>query len=304
MNIKYNFLKTIDSTNSEAKRKCAAALETGAPSAGALHNVAFIAEEQTAGRGRLDRKFYSPAGSGVYFSFVYSPKNEVDNPAKFTVAASVAVCEAVQELFGVKCGIKWVNDVFYNGKKVCGILTEGVLKDGEIKTVIVGIGINLFDWEDEDVPEDIKNIAGGILKKSVVEPIETTGATVLREPQQPNCEIKKRLAVAICEKLSAFYDEMDKSELLPKKITEAYKNWSILKGKLVTINPVAGVDASSGSTGFPTEMPHTYEAKVLGIDDEANLIVETIPTNDGETPEIYHLKTGEVSIGSGQITTV
>ena len=107
----------IDSTNLEAKRKTADS---------ELNRVLFVAGRQTAGRGRMGRTFASPANSGIYFSLVYRPKGGVKNPAFLTAAAAIAVKNAVKKLYNEDCQIKWVNDVFLNGKKICGILTEGV----------------------------------------------------------------------------------------------------------------------------------------------------------------------------------
>ncbi|MBR0486561.1 MAG: biotin--[Treponema sp.] len=108
---------SIDSTNKEAKRR----IVEGAK----LHKTLFAAEKQTAGRGRLERKFLSPAKKGVYFTLVYCPKTQV-NPAVMTSAAAVSVCQAVEELYKTDCSVKWVNDIFSGGKKIAGILTEGI----------------------------------------------------------------------------------------------------------------------------------------------------------------------------------
>ena len=97
----------------------------------------LTADGQTAGRGRLGRRFVSPPGTGLYMSMLVSVPAKTDS-GKITILAAVAVCRAIEELTGLQPKIKWVNDLFLRGKKVCGILAERV-ENG----VIVGIGVNL-----------------------------------------------------------------------------------------------------------------------------------------------------------------
>ena len=97
----------------------------------------LTADCQTAGRGRLGRRFVSPAGTGLYMSLLAAPPQGAGS-GQITILAAVAVCQAIEELTGLKPKIKWVNDLFLRGKKVCGILAEGVDRG-----VIVGIGVNL-----------------------------------------------------------------------------------------------------------------------------------------------------------------
>ena len=92
---------------------------------GAVHGTLVLTAHQTAGRGRLGRSFESPAGKGVYLSVVLRPDLHTASAQTLTIAAAVAVCRAVEKLCGIRLGIKWVNDLYYQGKKVCGILTEG-----------------------------------------------------------------------------------------------------------------------------------------------------------------------------------
>ena len=122
------FLRETDSTNRVAKELA----RQGAP-----HGTAVLAERQTAGRGRLDRRFFSPEG-GLYLSVILRPSCPPEDRLLMTPMAAVAVCRAVERLCGVSPGIKWVNDLYLEGKKLCGILCEGA---GD--AVIVGIGLNL-----------------------------------------------------------------------------------------------------------------------------------------------------------------
>ena len=110
-----------------------------------------LASQQTAGRGRLGRRFESPAGKGVYLSLVLRPSLPMTEAQAVTVSAAVAVCRAVKKLCGLELGIKWVNDLYYNGKKVCGILTEAGadLESGQLEWLVVGILCPDFDCLDE-----------------------------------------------------------------------------------------------------------------------------------------------------------
>ncbi len=98
----------------------------------------IIANEQTAGRGRRGNSFFSPKDTGLYMTLVFEEKN---NSELLTPTAAVAVCEALEEI-GADPKIKWVNDIFVNGKKVCGILTERFISNGKAH-IILGIGINI-----------------------------------------------------------------------------------------------------------------------------------------------------------------
>lgn len=127
---------------------------------GAPHGTLVLTAHQSAGRGRLGRVFESPAGKGVYLSVLLRPAASAQTA---TIGAAVAVCRAVQELCGLELGIKWVNDLYYQGKKVCGILTEAGtdLESGRLEWLVVGIGLNLIS-RPEDWPEELRPIAGSL----------------------------------------------------------------------------------------------------------------------------------------------
>ncbi len=146
---------TLDSTNNEAKRQLAA----GSLTDGQMLLIA--AEQQTAGRGRLGRSFYSPPGTGIYMSFVFTAAASLADAVGITGAAAVAVVRAVRCLTGKAPQIKWVNDVFLEGKKICGILTEAVtsLENSRAQQIVVGIGINCATM---DFPEEIAAVAGSL----------------------------------------------------------------------------------------------------------------------------------------------
>ena len=125
------FYDSIDSTNTQAKRLLAEGLSGKA---------LITANEQTAGRGRQGRSFYSPKNTGIYYSYVFHPKKTLADAVFITTAAAVSVIRAIERLSTVKPTIKWVNDVYVEGKKVCGILTEAVsdFESGALESVIAG----------------------------------------------------------------------------------------------------------------------------------------------------------------------
>ena len=126
----------LDSTNQEAQRLLAA---------GADCPLLLLSEEQTAGRGRRGRAFYSPAGEGLYMTLALQPRVPLSQATLLTAAAAVAVAQAVGTLTGRECRIKWVNDVYLDGKKLCGILTEasGSFEEDALRYACVGIGVNV-----------------------------------------------------------------------------------------------------------------------------------------------------------------
>lgn len=146
--------KVVDSTNQVAKK---IAVD------GQADRIIVLAEEQTAGKGRLGRSFFSPSATGIYLSIVLKPDLNVANATLITTAAAVAVCQAIEKVAPVVAEIKWVNDILVKRRKVCGILTEAVLdfESGNIDYVIVGIGIN-FNNKKTDFPEDVRKVAGSV----------------------------------------------------------------------------------------------------------------------------------------------
>lgn len=144
--------KTLESTNLTAKKMAVD---------GAEKNTVVIANEQTNGRGRLGRKFYSPSDTGLYISIILRPGVKGDLAVLYTTAASVEVCRAIEKVCGVYPQIKWVNDIYLNGKKICGILTEAVMdfESAMVESLIVGIGVNVGAGA---FPEDVAEIAGAI----------------------------------------------------------------------------------------------------------------------------------------------
>ena len=130
---------------------------------GADEGTVIIAQEQTAGRGRTGKSFYSPANTGLYISILLRPDIPAEEALFLTTSTAVAVSKAIEDICNKKVQIKWVNDVFIDNKKVCGILTEASfnIETSKLDYAIVGIGINVC-FPEGGFPKDIDNIATAI----------------------------------------------------------------------------------------------------------------------------------------------
>ena len=218
--------KTVTSTNTIAKEMAAK---------GAFEGTVVIASEQTQGRGRLGRTFYSPASTGLYMSVILRPRLSLEDSLLITTGAAVAVAKAIEMLTHRAVQIKWVNDLFMDGKKVCGILTEASLnvENGGLDYAVVGIGINVCT---KDFPNDLKDLAGSIFDK---------------KPQKG--PVTSLLAAYVLNNLADIIEN-----IADRTYLEEYKKRSFLLGK--EINVIKGDSILS--------------AKAVDIDDRARLIVE------------------------------
>jgi biotin--[acetyl-coA-carboxylase] ligase len=133
---------------------------------GAKEGTVIIAEEQTAGRGRTGKQFYSPKGTGIYISILLRPDIPAEESLFLTTSAAVATARAIEDVSDKRSLIKWVNDIYLEDKKTCGILTEGAfnVETGKLDYAIVGIGINVC-IPDGGFPDNIKDIATAIFDK-------------------------------------------------------------------------------------------------------------------------------------------
>jgi len=145
------FYESCDSTNTRLK----ALSSEGAPS-----GTVAIADEQTGGKGRRGRSFKSPAGCGIYLSYLLRPEASPEQISEITAWTAVAICKAISSVCNINPSIKWVNDILWNGGKLCGILTELSVESESmhIDSCIIGIGINVNE-SPEDFPEEIRSIA-------------------------------------------------------------------------------------------------------------------------------------------------
>lgn len=123
--------------------------------------VLALAKEQTTGRGRSGKSFYSPDTGGLYMSLLIHPEVRFDAVSSVTSKVCVAVCKAIEKVTGISTEIKWVNDLYLNGKKVCGILCEAVndYKNAVTKSIIIGVGINI---NTVGFPEELQQVAGSL----------------------------------------------------------------------------------------------------------------------------------------------
>ncbi|KQC47026.1 MULTISPECIES: biotin--[acetyl-CoA-carboxylase] ligase [Geobacillus] len=144
-----HFFEEVDST----QRIAAKLAYEGAP-----EGTLVVAEEQKAGRGRLDRKWFSPKGTGIWMSLILRPPIPPQRAPQLTLLVAVAISQAIQEVTGLVPNIKWPNDILLHGKKGVGILTELQADPDRVHSVIVGIGINVNQTA-EQFPEDIRAIA-------------------------------------------------------------------------------------------------------------------------------------------------
>lgn len=203
----------------------------------------LAAQEQTAGKGRLGRKFYSPMGTGIYLSVILRPDMTIENSLFITTSAAVAVARAIETVSGgtVEPKIKWVNDIFIGDKKVCGILTEASVdfESGGLEYAVLGIGVNILPPKG-DFPDDIKEIA----------------AAVFTDSNEKN--ICNRLAAEILRELEKLPDNF-----CSQQIIDEYRSRSMLIGKKVY-----------ALLGNAQKL-----CTVIDIDDRARLIVKF---DDGE----------------------
>ena len=217
----------IDSTNTYAK-KCAAN--------GCEERTVILAQEQTAGKGRLGRTFVSKRG-GLYFSVVLRPKNKIEDTVFITVAAAVSAARAIQYVSNKNCDIKWVNDIYINNKKICGILTEGGLdKEGKLAYAVLGVGVNLFEPE-EAFPKNIP-LADSVFHK--------------KDRKIFKNRVKRQFLTKFLNEFFLYYQNLDKKEYIKE-----YQQKSFLTAKQI-------IYIKNGKE---------YTATVEGIDNEARLIV-------------------------------
>ncbi len=140
---------SLPSTNTEAARQAAG---------GAPEGLCVVAREQTAGRGRRERAWASPKDAGLYFSIVLRPRLDAKDWPLITLAAALAVRDALEEACGLRSDIKWPNDLLAGEKKLCGILAE-TFETRAGRACVVGIGINL---NDRAFPEEIEGAATSV----------------------------------------------------------------------------------------------------------------------------------------------
>ena len=225
---------------------------------GADEGRALIAKKQTAGRGRLGRNFFSPK-NGIYLSILLKPDMDFREAMLLTTIAAVAVVEAVREVTGKDTGIKWVNDVYLEGKKICGILTEAVtdVENGKLSYAVVGIGVNITRPSDENFPEELRDIAGFIY-----------------DGEEPPKGIMSKLTASIIKNYFKYYEKLPEHSFM-----ESYKQHQILLNKKI----------------FVITSESSKNARVKGVDDEARLLVEY---EDGKEEALFTGEVSIREVGS------
>lgn len=227
-------VKSASSTNALVREKA---------HAGAKQGYAVLADEQTEGRGRLGRSFFSPKDTGIYMSLLLRPENyEAKQAVRMTTMAAAAMCEAVEAVSDEQASIKWVNDIFVRGKKVCGILTEGSfnLENGLLDYAVLGLGINVYPPEN-GFPAELDKVAGAVF-------------------QQKQSDMKNHLAAEFLNRFYGYYTAPDQ-----KDYVEGYQKRSLVIGRQVTLSSAGGPE----------------NALVTGIDDECRLLVRYSDGREG-----------------------
>lgn len=221
------YKNSVDSTNELAKKLA---------SDGAADGTIIVAEEQTGGKGRLQRNFFSPKEKGIWFSVILRPQCTPKDAPKFTLMAAVAVVKML-ERFNLQAKIKWPNDILYDGRKLVGILTEMSAEIDHVNYIVVGTGINV-NLRREEFPADIREIAASLS--------EMAGENLSR------VEIFR----ALLEEIDKLYINYDFDEIF-----KLWRQYNITLGKKVTV-----LSAESGDI---------FTGQAVDIDAEGALIVDT-----------------------------
>ncbi len=226
INYRLNYFEEIDSTNTHLKKM---ALD------GVRGRRIVVSSHQTSGRGRRGKSFMSPKGTGLYFSILISDKLEYTDSKMLTVLFALCVSDTLDELSGKKTEIKWVNDIYLNKRKVCGILSEASfdIESGGLEWIVVGIGINVYKPK-EGFDSSIEKLAGYVFENE-------------------EHDVFNKIISGIVSKYHSYSENLSTEEIVNRYISK-----SILKGKKVTI----------------LHDKEEYDATVEDIDANCNLVVK------------------------------
>lgn len=216
----------IDSTNTRAKKLA---------SEGAPHGYLVLADSQSGGRGRFGRNFFSPEHSGIYMSLILRPEMPADRAVMITSMAAVAVARAIERLAPLDVKIKWVNDLYINDRKACGILSEASInfESGQLEYAVLGIGVNV---KKIDFPEELQDIATSIGN-------EWEGFVS-----------RNRLIAEICNEIERLYDQLETAEFM----TENRSRSNVIGREVLVLR---------GSERF--------KALAMDIDEQGCLVIQT-----------------------------
>ena len=221
-------LETVDSTNSEAARQLAG---------GAAVPLVILARAQTEGRGRRGRVWHSPPAGNLYSSFVFRPKLEPARLQDFTLWMGLNICELVANFCRIEPGLKWPNDLFLQGRKAGGMLTEARIDSDQIRDLVFGLGLN-FNGRAGDFPDELQRTATSLA--------DTVGA-----PLDLN-----RFAAALIGRVLTAYGQFLEGNYRDK-FAELWARYDVLRGRPVSV----------------TQGHVTVAGTATGIDDEGSLIV-------------------------------
>jgi BirA family transcriptional regulator, biotin operon repressor / biotin---[acetyl-CoA-carboxylase] ligase len=213
---------------------------------GAKHGTLIVADEQTEGRGRMVRKWYSPKGTGIWASFILRPDIQIQHAPQLTLLSAVAVVQAIKKVTHITPEIKWPNDILISGRKVCGILTELQAEEDRIQSVILGIGIN--------VNQDKNDFSAEIIKKATSLKIEL-GKTVNRSS----------LIQSLCYYIEQLLHLYISEGFTP--IKSLWETYAVSIGKRISARTVKG----------------TFDGVALGINNEGVLLLKQ---DNGDIVEI------------------
>lgn len=214
---------TIDSTNSEAERQLAGNCKVP---------LVIMAAAQTQGRGRRGRPWHSPAAGNLYSSFVFRPELEPERMQDFTLWMGLNICELVTNFCKITPGLKWPNDLFVNGRKAGGMLTEARIDADQIRELVFGLGLNL-NVRATDLPAE--------LQRSATSLAEATGEPV---------DINRFAAALIGRVLSAFTQFVEGS--YQEKFEELWLRYDVLRGQPVSVSQGSRI-LSGTATGIDRE---------------------------------------------------
>lgn len=219
-------LPTAESTNTLVREEAAQ---------GGKEGYTVISNGQTGGRGRYGRHFFSPDDTGIYLSILLKPTVTSTQALGLTTMAAVAMCEAIEEVSQQTAQIKWVNDIYIKGKKVCGILTDASmdLESGMLEYAVLGVGVNVYPPRD-GFPEEIRQSAGSVFSAFTE-------------------DAKNRLTAAFLNRFFTYYQAQNFGDYIEK-----YRSRNLVIGKKAIIR--------KDSTAKTVD--------VCGIDDACRLIVK------------------------------
>ncbi|MFY4776006.1 biotin--[acetyl-CoA-carboxylase] ligase [Metabacillus sp. RGM 3146] len=216
-------------------------------SSGAEEGTIVVADQQTEGRGRLSRVWFSPKAKGIWMSTILKPEIPLNKTPQLTLLAAVAIVQAIEEVTDLSPDIKWPNDILLNGKKVVGILTELQAEADRVHSVIIGTGLNI-NHKLTDFPEELHSIATSLFLESGKE------------------FDRAKLIQAILLKMENLYGQYINHGFKPIKLL--WESYAISLNKDITARTLQG----------------SLKGKAIGIDDEGVLLLQT---EQGKIEKIY-----------------